>query len=105
MYDVSKTAYALVKGSNVTVCNSVQDVAAKSDFVVTMLPNNDIVYDTYDEITKGKVNSRTIFIDSSTIDPGVAKKVSVGTRHSCDILTVLISLRLLKLSYQSRFKN
>lgn len=41
-----------------------------------MLPNNDIVSQTYETIaSKGDISAKTIFIDSSTIDPNVAKSV------------------------------
>lgn len=42
-----------------------------------MLPNNDIVFDTYDKMVKNGAKSSTMFIDSSTIDPTVAKKVRI----------------------------
>lgn len=61
------------KGGN--VLNSVEEVAQKSDFIVTMLPNNDIVVDTYEKMLQNDIKSTTMFIDSSTIDPNVAKKV------------------------------
>lgn len=41
-----------------------------------MLPNNDIVAATYNEMVKDGVNAKTVFIDSSTIDPNVSKSVS-----------------------------
>lgn len=40
-----------------------------------MLPNNDIVSNTYEAMTKDGVNAETIFIDSSTIDPNVVKSI------------------------------
>jgi 3-hydroxyisobutyrate/3-hydroxypropionate dehydrogenase len=40
-----------------------------------MLPNNDIVADTYAEMAKDGVDAKTYFIDSSTIDPNVVKSV------------------------------
>lgn len=72
---MAPAACADLKSHGGKVCDSVQDVAKSSDYVITMLPNNDIVYDTYDQIAQDKLNSKTIFIDSSTIDPTVAKKV------------------------------
>ena len=55
-----------------TAYKSVNEVAKVSDFVVTMLPNNDIVYNTYQQIVSEELNPNTIFIDSSTIDPNVS---------------------------------
>lgn len=75
MYDVVPAACADMKSQGGTVCGSVQEVAKSSDYVITMLPNNDIVYDTYEKMTQDKVDRSKIFIDSSTIDPNVAKKV------------------------------
>lgn len=40
-----------------------------------MLPNNDIVADTYKTIADAGVSKNTVFIDSSTIDPNVVKSV------------------------------
>lgn len=50
-------------------------LASQSEFVVTMLPNNDIVSDTYHKMVQDGVRKDTIFIDSSTIDPNVVKSV------------------------------
>lgn len=52
-----------------------QELAKNSDFVLTMLPNNDIVTKTYEEMIKDGVNSKTMFVDSSTVDPNVSKYV------------------------------
>lgn len=75
VYDVVPAACADLKSEGGTVCGSVQEVAKSSDYVITMLPNNDIVYDTYEQMAHDKVDVDKIFIDSSTIDPNVAKKV------------------------------
>lgn len=75
VYDISSKACAALTSNSVTICDSVQQVAQNSDFVVTMLPNNDIVTNTYETMVTDGVKSQTIFIDSSTIDPNVAKAV------------------------------
>lgn len=75
VYDISKTACANLKAKGATVYTDTADLAQKSDFVITMLPNNDIVSDSYDEMTKNGVNKNTIFIDSSTIDPNLVKQL------------------------------
>lgn len=75
VYDVVPAACADMKSQGGTVCGSVQEVAKSSDYVITMLPNNDIVHDTYEKMTQDNVDGSKIFIDSSTIDPNVAKKV------------------------------
>lgn len=81
VFDVSPAACAAVESSGGNVLKSPEAVAENSDYVITMLPNNDIVYETYKTITRSKINSKTIFIDSSTIDPNVAKKVSKIVGH------------------------
>lgn len=68
-------------GIGCKIVGSAEEVAQKSDFVVTMLPNNDIVNDTYEKMVKNGAKSSTMFIDSSTIDPTVAKKVRVYQRN------------------------
>lgn len=87
MFDVSPAACATVESSGGNVLKSPEAVAEKSDFVITMLPNNDIVYETYKTITQSKINSKTIFIDSSTIDPNVAKKV-------CKIIDISLKFKI-----------
>lgn len=75
MYDVSAPACDALKAKGANVCSTPKDVAKNADFVITMLPNNDIVSNTYEAIVKDGVSNKTIFIDSSTIDPNVAKSV------------------------------
>lgn len=77
VYDISAEACAAMKANGSQVCETVQEVSQKSDYVITMLPNSDIVYNTYAEIAQSKLNENTIFIDSSTIDPNVARKVQI----------------------------
>jgi 3-hydroxyisobutyrate/3-hydroxypropionate dehydrogenase len=75
VYDISKEATGALKEKGATICSTTQEVAKNADFVVTMLPSNDIVANTYEEMAKDGVNSKTLFIDSSTIDPNVSKAV------------------------------
>ncbi|XP_052872045.1 probable 3-hydroxyisobutyrate dehydrogenase, mitochondrial [Anopheles cruzii] len=76
VFDISADAKSAMKAKGATPYDNVADLAKASDFVVTMLPNNDIVANTYDSIIgAGGVKSSTVFIDSSTIDPNVAKAV------------------------------
>lgn len=61
---------------------SPQDVAAHSDHIVTMLPNNDIVREVYtgrDGILE-QVQPQTVLIDSSTIDPAVSKEMAEAAK-------------------------
>lgn len=75
VFDISAPACQAMKSAGATVCATQQEVAKKSDFVVTMLPNNDIVAETYETMISDGVNAHTIFIDSSTIDPNVVRSV------------------------------
>lgn len=76
VFDISPAACSSLQTNGVSIAKTPEEVASKSDFVISMLPNSQIVYDTYEKITKAGVNSKTIFIDSSTIDPNVVKKVN-----------------------------
>lgn len=75
VFDISAAAKDGLKAKGATTYDNVSDLAKASDFVVSMLPNNDIVAETYDTILTGGINTSTMFIDSSTIDPNVAKAV------------------------------
>lgn len=75
-FDITPAACKEANSKGCSIHSSAEEVAQKSDFVITMLPNNDIVLDTYEKMVKNGANPKTMFIDSSTIDPNVAKKVS-----------------------------
>lgn len=64
-----------MKAKGAQVFTSTQELAKSSEFVITMLPNNDIVTQTYEEMIKDGVNSKTLFVDSSTVDPNVSQYV------------------------------
>jgi 3-hydroxyisobutyrate dehydrogenase len=64
-----------MKSKGAQVFKTTQELAKESDFVVTMLPNNDIVKNTYENMIKDGVNGKTMFIDSSTVDPAVSQYV------------------------------
>lgn len=64
-----------MKSKGAQVFGNTQELAKASEFVLTMLPNNDIVTQTYEEMIKNGVNSKTMFVDSSTVDPNVSKHV------------------------------
>lgn len=75
VFDVSPAACQALKAEGVTVVKTAEEAAVDRDFVITMLPNSQIVYETYDGIIKAGFTDKTIFIDSSTIDPTVAQQV------------------------------
>lgn len=75
VFDISKPACDNLKAKGAQVYSNTSELALKSDFVITMLPNNDIVAKSYEEMTANGVNKDTIFIDSSTIDPNLVKQL------------------------------
>ncbi|TMW45714.1 hypothetical protein DOY81_009205 [Sarcophaga bullata] len=64
-----------LKAKGAKVYDKTAELALNSDFVITMLPNNDIVSKAYEDMTAQGVNKDTIFIDSSTIDPNLVKQL------------------------------
>lgn len=75
VYDISKPACEQLKNKGAKVYEKTADLAENADFVITMLPNNDIVAETYHQMTEKGVNKNTFFVDSSTIDPNVVKSI------------------------------
>lgn len=75
VFDISDDACNAMKSKGAQVYKTTQELAKNSDFVVTMLPNNDIVKNTYEDMIKDGVNSKTMFLDSSTVDPAVSQYV------------------------------
>jgi len=75
VYDVSADACTAMKTKGAQVFPNTQELAKNSEFVITMLPNNDIVTKTYEDMIKNGVNSNTLFVDSSTVDPSVSQHV------------------------------
>lgn len=57
-----------------TTCPSASEVCEDADFVITMLPNGDIVKSVFEEIVPA-CGQGTVIIDSSTIDVSSAKTV------------------------------
>ena len=75
VFDVSAEACDAMKAKGAQVFGSTQELAKSSQYVLTMLPNNDIVTQTYENMIKDGVNSSTLFVDSSTVDPSVSQYV------------------------------
>jgi len=75
VYDINREACDRLSAKGAKVYQKTTELAKVSDFVITMLPNNDIVSETYHQMTADGVNKNTIFIDSSTIDPNVVKAI------------------------------
>jgi 3-hydroxyisobutyrate dehydrogenase len=75
VYDVSPQAVNALKSNGAKAYTNTRELAKNSEFVITMLPNGDIVTDCFKEMVDGSAPKDTIFIDSSTIGPTVAQSV------------------------------
>jgi len=75
VYDVSSEASQAMEAKGAKVFKTTQELAKSSEFVLTMLPSNDIVTQTYEQMIKDGVNSKTLFVDSRTVDPSVSQYV------------------------------
>lgn len=76
-YDISGKAMDALQKTGASVLGSPLD-SADSDVVITMLPSNQTVMDTYLHPTNGILNGLapgTVCIDSSTVSPSVARQV------------------------------
>lgn len=75
VYDVSKSAAQSVTGAQ--VCSTPQEAATDVDFVITMLPEGDVVKKVLtaeDGILKG-ISKSALLVDSSTINPLTAQEL------------------------------
>lgn len=82
VYDVVSDEVKAMAAKGAEVAGSPGEVAALSDRIVTMLPNNAIVQNVY-EGADGifpHMNSGSLFIDSSTIDPALSKELSAKAK-------------------------
>merc|ERR1712000_75840 len=103
VFDVSQDRIDWLKsetdGSNSTITSvgSPADIAASTDKIVTMLPSNPHVLDVYTDPKHGilaAAQQNSYFLDSSTIDPNVAKQVSdfvIAANKNCKYLDAPVS--------------
>lgn len=81
VFDVNPASAAKLTGPNLVIANSVGEVAAEADVLLTMLPEPKHVWGVYSEILQalepleGK-RAEKLFIDSSTIDVETSLKVA-----------------------------
>jgi len=78
VYDAVSDRAQEFKADGATVAESPADVAAGATKIITMLPSSPHVREVYSG-SKGlfqKTQSGTLFVDSSTIDPGVSKAIA-----------------------------
>ncbi|XP_020801267.1 probable 3-hydroxyisobutyrate dehydrogenase, mitochondrial [Drosophila serrata] len=75
VFDISKKACNDLESKGAAVHPGVTEVTQKSNYVITMLPNNNIVEATYKEILFQGLKKDTTFIDCSTISPKLVKSL------------------------------
>jgi len=76
VYDVSADSVARLTAEGATAAASPAEAAIECDRIVTMLPNSPHVEACYTEML-AKASAGTLFLDCSTIDPAVARKMAV----------------------------
>jgi len=74
-YDVTADAVSAIVGKGAQGASGPAQVAAGSETVVTMLPNNAIVETVYKEVLDN-ARSGSLLIDCSTVDPALSKQLS-----------------------------
>ena len=78
VYDIVQAAVAEVVAAGATAGESAKDVAAKSDVIITMLPDTpdvDAVVLGADGVMEG-IPPGSIFVDMSTVSPTIAEKIA-----------------------------
>jgi len=74
-YDVTSEAVSDIVGKGAHGASGPAEVAAGSEKVVTMLPNNAIVETVYKEVLDN-ARSGSLLVDCSTVDPALSKQLS-----------------------------
>lgn len=77
-FDLNKSAQDEFNKLENTKNSSFEDSCNESNFIISMLPNTDIVKKAFSDATKFKVKKGTQFIDSSTICPIESKNISLS---------------------------
>lgn len=77
VFDLNKSAVNELVKKGAKEASSVAEIGANCKRVFTMLPNPEIISNTYlgPDGLLSKASSSTVFVDSSTIDPGTAQTV------------------------------
>jgi len=76
VYDVTEEAVTEMEAKGARAAKGPGEVAAGANRVVTMLPNNAIVQNVYQEIFES-VLPGSFLVDSSTVDPALSKDLAV----------------------------
>lgn len=83
LFDVSESSLSKFKGkNNVTIAKDPKQVASLSKQIVTMLPANQHVQQVYtgDDGLFAATQPGSLFLDASTIDPGLAREVATKAK-------------------------
>ena len=75
-YDINKSVQDKFNTQENTKSEDFETSCKKADFIMTMLPNTDIVKSTFTQIANYSPKASTQFIDSSTICPIESKNIS-----------------------------
>jgi len=95
-YDVFPESLQKAKAAGVIPAESPVDIAKNCSTIITMLRSNDQVISVYDEILTA-VNSGTLLIDSSTIDPATSQTVTTrAIERGCHMVDAPVSGGILK---------
>ncbi|XP_034952699.1 3-hydroxyisobutyrate dehydrogenase, mitochondrial [Chelonus insularis] len=77
VYDVNRSALTNLVEAGAKEASSAAELSKNSQMVITMLPTNDHVWESYtgNDGLLSTAEKNTLFVDSSTIDPSVSQKV------------------------------
>lgn len=85
LYDINKDQVKKLAKKGGNPCNSLKEIAEKSNVIISMLPTNENVR----EVVEGLIpymKPDTIYIDMSTISPEVSKKLAEKIRNAGSIM-------------------
>ena len=82
VFDLLEGAVARVVGEGAKAAKSVAETAARSDFLVTMLPNSVHVQLVVEQEVLPKLRPGGIVVDMGSIEPGVTDQVAATLRQS-----------------------
>lgn len=95
VFDISAPAVDAAVGRGAEAASAPADISAQCGTVITMLPSNPHVEGTYLDAETGLLQAAepgTLFIDSSTIDPAVSRKVAdAALGVSCGLVDAPVS--------------
>eukprot|EP00605_Chrysophyceae_sp_TOSAG23-4_P001115 GSChrysophyteH1.ASY1.ANO1.1221.1 assembled CDS len=94
VFDIAVAPVDTAKSHGAIGADTPAAVAANSDVCITMLPSNPHVEECYmgTDGLLSSANANTLFIDSSTVDPAISRKVSAACiEHACAMVDAPVS--------------